>query len=186
MTLSNGGLMTVTTASGGVSHGSFGVAFSLSALPANNEFTTLFDQYRITWVDLDIIPEWNMAYTAFSSGNGTTGGWFHSAVDYDDNSAPTASQTGVSELAQYPSYKCLPITSHVRVSFKPKVALAAYAASAFTSYASASDQWLDCASSAIEHYGFKGVVEVIAPSSASVFANYRWVARVHVELRQAR
>jgi hypothetical protein len=178
--------MTVTSNAGGISHGTFGVAFTLGALPSSSELTTLFDQYRISWVELDIIPEWNMAYTAFSSGNGTMGGWFHSAVDYDDNAAPTASQVGITQLAQYPSYKCLPITSHMRLAFKPRVALAAYAASAFSSYASATDQWIDCASAAVEHYGFKGVVEVSAPSSASVFANYRWVARIHVETRMVR
>jgi len=186
MTLSNGGLTTVSTSAGGTTHGTFGVAFTLSALPNNNEITALFDQYRISWVEVEIIPEWNMAYTAFSSGNGTMGGWFHHVVDYDDAAAPTASQTGVAELAQYPSYRCVPITSQIKVALKPKVALAAYAASAFTSYASATDQWIDCASTAVEHYGFKGVIEVAAPSSATVYANFRWVVRMHVEARMLR
>jgi hypothetical protein len=124
-----------------------GTFFSLSGLPNATAYASLFDQYRICQIELWALPTGSAAVEQT--------GLFKSVVDYD-NTATTAttsffdgySNTHTSTLAN----------GHYR-RYTPHVAIAAYSG-AFTSYANRSMQWIDCASTTVQHYGVKYYTDV--------------------------
>jgi hypothetical protein len=116
--------------------------FTLGALPASTDFTSLFDQYRIIQVTVRFIP---------LAGAGTGSNPLVTAIDYDDSTAPTA----VTDLFQYDSVIFSQPGTTVERTLKPRVATAAYSG-AFTSFASADPNlWIDVASPNVQYYGLK-------------------------------
>jgi len=113
--------------------------FQFGQIPNNTSWATVFDQYMIREIEFWIC----IAQT----NNGGHAGQLYSAVDYDSAAATTEAsiqqyQNGISGNF---------INGHYH-RFKPHVALAAYAG-AFTSYANRSNQWIDSASTTVQHYG---------------------------------
>lgn len=144
-------------------YGSFALYFTLGDLPDYNEFTTLFDRYKIVAVKVSILPYANMAGTAnaVTGGNSfSVGGMWHIITDYDDASVPTPSDTGVNYLREYTNYKCQSILKPIRRTIKPRIAMATYASGAFSSYANMKSQWIDSNSPSVQHYGIKAVCEI--------------------------
>lgn len=139
----------------------FGFKFTLADLSQQSTFTDLFDQYRITKIECSLMPR---AVTTHLSGTaiGTTPTYMYYAVDYDDGNAPTT----VGELQQYGNCRTICMTPGTvkHISFKPHVAMAAFSG-AFTSYANMTNQWLDCASPSVQHYGLK---VIFPPGGAGV------------------
>jgi len=131
---------------------SFGsYTFTLNSLPNYTEFTTLFDQYRITNIRAMWMP--NVRTNTPSSASSTLLGTVPpliTVVDYDDNTA-----VDYLALMQYSNAKVHEGFSPFSMSFRPNASLAAYSG-AFTSYAAASrNQWYDVASPSIQFYGLK-------------------------------
>lgn len=89
----------------------------------------------------------------------------HSAVDYDDDAAPTASDVGIDLLRARPSYRAenCSLTRKLTYSWKPRLAVAAYGSGVFTSYANLPPVWLETASPSVAHYGYKFIFEVMNP-----------------------
>lgn len=132
----------------------YALNFRLNLLPNYTEFTSLFDAFRICGVKI-----WFL-YTSNSSD--TTGAitgarawdfWIHSIIDHDDSTALST----VADYQQAESYKINKITDRkIGRWIRPKVANAAYAGGAFSGYSEPKrNQWIDAASPAVEHYGFK-------------------------------
>lgn len=71
--------------------------FKLSDLSNYDEFSNLFDQYRIKAVKFVVIP----TFSGNDIANQLTMSSFHSAIDHNDNSPATA----VTELMEYDTYK---------------------------------------------------------------------------------
>jgi len=111
-------------------------------------FQTIFDQYRIVAMRVNIIPQNNAIRLVTNSTTSLVD--FYTVIDYDN---PTA----LSNAAAARDYEnCMiqaPGESAMRV-FQPRMALAAYAG-AFTSYANTQPLWIDCASPSVQHYGLK-------------------------------
>jgi len=139
---------------------------------------SLFDQYRIKKIHVTLSPSSNVSLPKGVLGVDTNFLPFLSTcIDLDDASNPGS-------LADVLAHQtCIThgiFDKVVRRSFKPQVSLSAYQG-AFTGYAQMSDQWLDTASSGIQHYGFKWAIEA-APVSTS--PNYVILyARAEIELR---
>jgi len=144
------------------------INFTVGALPEVSSFSALFDQYRITRVECWLTP------IPATTGLISFQNWA-SVVDLDDS-------TNLGSFAAALDYdSCLvsPISmAHYR-SFKPGVALSAYAGG-FGSYAHEISPWIDMASTGVNHYGIKLASNITAV--AVVDLTYR----LHVEFRSNR
>jgi hypothetical protein len=131
--------------------------------------------YRITKVQITVVPNNQCPL-------GTTTANYYSpllmTIDYDDNATPTAT------TQLYNATNLRIITSRngtpTNFAFKPKALLAAYTGS-FSGYASSENQWLDCASTDILHYGLKWAIA--NGSSVPTFGIY---CRYFVEFKNVR
>ena len=147
----------------------------MSDIGETTHFTNIFDQYRIVKVQVQLVP-FNLPPLA------TTTAQYYApllmAVDYDDNATPTSTQ----QLYDHSNLKI--ITSGTQkpylFTFKPAMLKAAYTGS-FSGYAPGSDQWLDCASTDIIHYGIKWAL-----ASSSVIPTYGVYIRYFIEFKQSR
>lgn len=191
--MNNAGLFTLTTpAIAGIHYMSLGLAFNMGDPSGSSELAALYDQYRLRKVELEFVPFWNEAFTAGSGGgNGLLTGVVSSAFDYDDNSAPAASNTGVLALQQYTSYRVDPLVQsmtngRLKWTVNPRVAVAVYGGGVFSSYAVFDPPWIDCASAVVEHYGIKFVFEMLNPAAVACNLDFRVIAHYHLEYREVR
>lgn len=126
--------------------------FQLANVQAYTEFTALYDQYRIKGVQLTFFWSDDQASYNINTSANARSQWMVLA-DYDDATALTAG-----DALEYPNVKILNTTGKYKMFIRPRPALAAYSG-AFTSYAQApKNQWLDCGSTGIQHYGIKMVL----------------------------
>lgn len=151
-------------------------SFQLSDLPNYTEFTGLFDAYRITGVEVIFYPV-NTVNTTGAAVNPTQA---ITCVDFDGISGPTL----VSDLEQYDTAKWHWGLRPIKRKLVPRVALAAYSG-AFTSYAEAKEnQWIDCASPSVQHYGlFFGGPTALNASGAQ---SWQPVATYFLEFKRTR
>lgn len=148
-------------------------SFTFSDLVQATSFQTIFDQYRITDLEVWLIP----GYTNSSSFTPGVSGQLYTVTDYDDDTTPSSSNN----LLQYTNVmQGPPILGHYR-RWKPHVAEALYGGGAFTSYGNIPAPWIDMSSSSVKHYGFKAGVDP-AGSSGSV-VSYGLNIRIHFECR---
>jgi hypothetical protein len=122
--------------------------FSLDQLPQYTSFTTLFDQYKFSEVQVIIRPQYNANPMQVSGTNKVP--LLYTVIDYDDNATP-------STIAQLEEYGNCQISEYETVSarFTPHMAIAAYDGSVFTSFANKTADWIDAAYPAVKHYGVK-------------------------------
>lgn len=147
-------------------------SFQLSDVDNYTEFTNLYDQYRIRRIDLQFIP----FYTQSTPGAGACSGVIYAAPDFDDISA-----TASAALRQYPACQVFGQTERIQVTVEPRLAVAAYSGT-FTSYANLRDQWIDCNSPSVQHYGFK----LAADASGGTANSFQVIGTYHLEFRSAR
>lgn len=118
--------------------------FTLSSLDQASSLVAIFDQYRISNIRVQLIPRISVVDTTANTG------LFTSLIDLDDS----ASITTLGQAHDFQSAMTSRGTeTHVR-TFVPRVALGAYAGT-FTSYANMGNQWIDTASTSVQHYGLK-------------------------------
>jgi hypothetical protein len=139
-------------------------AFSLGSLPDYTEFTALFDTYRIVGVRLCFYPLFTdtSATVAYPP--------LHTVIDYDDNAS-----LAIAQLNEYDSLQVVQTGQFFERSLTPRMALAAYSG-VFTSFATRSKQWCDCASPNITHYGLKYGMAIAGA------ANPVWQVTAHYSL----
>jgi len=148
----------------------FGFTAILSNLPDYTSLTNTFDQYRIIWMKLEILPFYNQATASITGEPPSLIG--NLIVDRDDAALPTASDSGAQVLREYASFRQWLMFSprpgpFVVTVTHPKVAVAAYQG-AFTAYANQST-WVDSAYPAVQHYGIKGLFKAFSPTPNSAF-----------------
>ncbi len=163
------GVITSTSAADGL----YAEYFTLNDLSEVSSFTSIFDQYRISRIDLML-----MAVTQPSTTAVTSPGYAFCAVvnDFDDANALSS----FSLALNYQNVSVLaPGLGHNR-SIVPHVNLEANASSQVISKQA---PWIDCSDPSVQHYGFKYAVK----QSTSTFVSswYRFY-RVHVEFRMVR
>lgn len=134
--------------------------FTLNQLSGVSDFTSLFDQYKITGAKLQLTPTLNLGQNSPFFGTSFTLGYsrVHSVIDYDDNNAPASEDA----LLEYGSHKSTaPFQTHSRY-IKPKVLHEIYRSSVTTAYAPKSSTYLDMNNTDVPHYGIK--VWISAPN----------------------
>jgi hypothetical protein len=123
-----------------------GIYFTLTNVDLTDGLTTVFDQYRIVEVEC--------ALSAFPGAAGTQevleSSQWASCIDFDNATPPTA----YAQILDEPSALWGTAASGHYHRWRPHCALGAYAG-AFTSYANVVSPWIDCVSSAVQHFGLK-------------------------------
>jgi hypothetical protein len=145
-----------------------GTSLTLNVFPNVTALTTVFDQYRIEYAEVWFLPAYNSTENSDSL--------YTTATDLDDGNTPTSQ----SVLACYQTAQTSSLNSGQYHGWVPSVALAAYSGG-FTSYAAAENQWLDCASPSVQHYGIKAAFA----ASASV-RNVQIIVRARISFRGIR
>lgn len=157
-------------------------AITLNGLPGYTDFTSLYDQYRIT--------AWTM-YFAFDRNQAAisnTAGLFDQGLplitivkDFDDATALTTED----QYSQYdPVIRTRLGERIVSVSLTPRPATALYSG-AFTSYGIGSrGLWVDAASPGVQYYGIKfNISPSVAGTNAVVLGYLRTWSKITVQCR---
>lgn len=145
-----GNITSSCNASGVSTPAAYGASFQLSDLTSFTEFTTLFDQYKITGVKLDFIPfADNTTWQVANNGAGVSapGGPLLITADHDDASPPASAN----EMLQKQTTKVVPVGRRHRMYIKPKFNLATYSGGGVAPVSG----WLDNGSTSVPHYGVK-------------------------------
>jgi len=120
------------------------VAIALSNFPNASAFESLFDQYRFEQITVRFVPQGKIP---LSTGNFSP---LITVLDYDDAATPSSLQY----VQSYDNAQETPIGDYVERTLVPRLAVALYSGTAFTSYGSAR-QWVDCNSDTVPWYGVK-------------------------------
>lgn len=125
--------------------------FTLSVVNGYTELTTLFDAYRVDYVEVQFKPVYNMA--AVSAVANIIMPQLYTVIDLDDATTP-ASLGAMNERA---TLKTVNFDKQVTRAFPPKHAKALYSGT-FASYGMA-DGWIDCNSPTVQYYGIQYGIE---------------------------
>jgi hypothetical protein len=148
----------------------FSKSFTSADILQFSSFAAVFDQYKIEAVEVWLTPYGPALATVYN-----TNGHIASVVDYDDANNPT-SIANMQEITN-----C--VTDRFNVGhykkFRPHMALAAYGG-AFTQFVNKPAQWIDCASTAAQHFGLKVGIE---PTNSNADLKVDLITRITVCFR---
>jgi len=132
------------------------VSLSLSQIDQVSALQAVFDQYKFNSVEVWITPHFSSALNV--------SGQYATVIDYDDST----NLTSFGSALDYTTCVVTPVTCGQLRRFVPHLALAAYAPSAFTSFANTKPIWLDTGNTTVAHYGLK-LAATPAITNAQVF-----------------
>jgi len=130
----------------------FAVGFKLNSLPNYAEFQALYDQYKITRVDI------MLRSNSMQSLDNTTPTSTHELPDWffvidNDDDTPI---TSTASYLQYHNLRFLSLTKNYTIRCYPRVAQMVYDGAITTAYSPATKPvWLDLANADVPHYGIK-------------------------------
>jgi len=141
-------------------------SFSLSNLPGNTDFSTLFDEYRLIQFTVQFIP----------SAETAVGQPLYTIIDPDDANIPGS--LGV--VLQYDTLAVTPPGHYLERTFQGKTSSAAYTGtfSGFTN--NDPNVWIDSASNNVLYYGLKYYI----PAAASNASTWYPLVTVVVQCRK--
>lgn len=155
--------------------------FSFADLSQYASFAAIFDQYRIDMVEIRFTPQ-ALATTITGGAVDPTTNLFGTVLDWDDANA-LSSTAAYREYDNWKSQGAYDLTVHKR-KFVPRIAVGAYGSSAFGQYTNLGPQWIDSASTAVQHYG----VKILVPANGTAATYQTWIveATYWVSLRSVR
>lgn len=123
----------------------FGISFRLSDLLDYTEFTNLFDQYRVNWVE----------YMFICKQNGSSPAWptIFIAEDHDDDAVPVINEILAKEhtqVLQFGSNRTM-----LKLRLRPNITRNVYNGVTNGYERAAPGTWVDCAVATVPHYGVK-------------------------------
>jgi len=127
----------------------------ISDLPNSSHYLSIFDQYKIAQVEIWLQPG--------ASSNITTSTTVYSVIDYDDANALISE----SNALEYQNVMFYPENiGHYR-RYIPHIATSVYTGvTPFSGFKNTKADWIDSASSTVEHFGFKAYMSA-APATVS-------------------
>lgn len=156
----------------------FGKAFRLSHITGVTDFSTLFDQYKITNVQVNIRLITNPdSTTPLDQTSGAQSANFYPKLwfchDYDDSSSPAS----LNQFREREGVKCLVMEPNkiVKYNVKPHVRMTGHGDLINWAYSPTASPWIDMANTSVDHYGFKMVFD--AEGLAAAAANL-WMIKV--------
>lgn len=156
-------------------------ASSLADLPQASSWAAVFDQYRFEEVEIHFLPLMISPGVTNTATNLCDASTF--VIDYDDSTALGSENAAL----EYDNAQTVMIYDEAVIRYKPAVAPAYFTSGAFSGYgvAPSDKEWLDSASASILHYGAKGWVGSLAPTSTLV-AGWVVYAQYTVSFRNVR
>lgn len=149
----------------GVNSSFGGAAPTVIPLPNYTEFTALYDQYRIDYVECQFYFSNN---TSSVNSPATTMPIMYLAKDYDDSNI-----ANYTDLQQYSTMKCWQLGNRTNsdgkfvIYVKPNVDVALYQGLT-TGYSRGKSQFVDTSSPQVPHYGIKIAYDpIFTPASAT-------------------
>lgn len=140
-----------------------------SLIGDSSNLGTIFDQYRITFVELALFPRSGPA-----SGLGANPGFIIGVVDYDDN----ATLASTADALDYSNAIYAPVGDGIYCEFVPRCNLSVGNTPSIA--ANSEKVWIDAASLGVQHYGFKVITSVAA---SDALTTYDLLFKLHVEWR---
>jgi len=137
-----------------------------------SSFAAIFDQYRFVQIELWAEP---FGPGASSTYINSTGARVYSVTDFDDSNNLTSG----TQATQYQNVTVSNLNEGIYRSCRPHIAVAAYGG-AFTQFKNEVSDWIDVASTGVQHYGFKFLTDPTAANNDVVF---NFFVRVHIEFR---
>jgi hypothetical protein len=125
--------------------------FALNQVPSSNEFTTLFDKYRITMVDLTFSYNYLGSTTSASQQTVELYPALNLFMDDDDAAIPT-SKSDVQERMSVQRVSFAPMRQTISVTIRPRWVQSRGGTS--TNLAPV-NSWIDMSTPAVQHYGVK-------------------------------
>lgn len=193
---------TIVFKAAGITSQSLSMGFSLSSfsiylggtnvvnvvVPNYTEFGSLFDKYRIDKVDIYYTSSWDS-----NNGSGGVQLFYGPAVAYTIDTDDALS-TSASDLMQFAKCKYTQLSNqrsrNLLASFRPEPNIPTYTAGGTIagSAGAPKDLWLDAATPAIEHYGFKMAIDQL---NTTTQANSDWTqiqfqVRYHISMKDVR
>jgi hypothetical protein len=142
--------------------------FTFGGLGYASSLATVFDQYRVKRIQVLLQPGITMTTDTVPEP-----ALWASAVDQDNAGTPAS----LASLVCKPGTCVSGFTSGHYHSWKPSIAIDAYNG-AFTGYANADEQWIDCTNTNVQYYGLKTACEV-----SNVAITIKAIVLMDVELR---
>lgn len=152
-----------------------GFNFSLDDLPNYQEFTNLYDTYRLNAVKITFLPQMteSISLSAFNNPNASVR--FFSVIDYNDSAPPAT----IDELREYQSCKFTPVLKrHSRYIYRPKIQ------DRGSTYAPGRP-WIDTSAPDQDHFGLKIGIEPIQSTNITSMG-YTVEAKYYLSFRAVR
>lgn len=160
-----------------------GTTWTTLAMPNYTEFTTLYDQFRIDWIEGEVYFSANSS-ESINANNGTLP-MLICAKDYDDSNSADSTA-----LAQYNNCQYWQLGNNMqkkKINVRPNVDIAVF--NGITSgYARAKPMFIDTSSSGVPHYGLKlATTPIVTPPAnntnlGSLFFRFRY----HITMQNTR
>lgn len=157
--------------------------FSLNNLPSSNEFTDLFDQYKICAVSLKFIPvQVQVVAPSTTAPNPVVCPSLYTCIDYDDANTVLSRQQ-IQERQTCKVSTGHSFRPHVRY-VKPMVSAVIYESLGTSAYAP-KRSWISTTDPLTPHYGIKYYLE---PTIAGSVGAYRWKveAKFYIKTRSVK
>lgn len=140
----------------------FSYTFRLNMLPNAGELANMYDRYRLDYIKLYFVNRFNLTIYNESSILGVGGIVGIMVVDYDDATAPAASEAGMNTIREFARAKSFTYDKSrvFKIGFKPAVLTEIQRNLSTTSTSPKFGLFVDMANTDIEHYGLKGVVQI--------------------------
>lgn len=152
---------------GSVSNRYAAYTFALNNVPNSNEFTTLFDQFRITHVQMHFYVQYNPAELDSTAGVGAAAyPCLYICRDNDDSTAPTS----INQLREHANVQTVILSPEkiFKFNIKPATLSNVYQSTVSNSYAPKWKEWIDCAAADTPYYGVKLGIENMTNSAQYV------------------
>lgn len=133
--------------------------FSLRDLPNYQEFTNLYDQYKINAVKISFIPQMTQSVSIGSINNPAANARFFSVIDYNDDTPLTS----IDDAREYASCKYTPILRTHKRYLKPRLQ---DRGATYTP----GRPWVNCTSPEQDYYGVKIAVEPMGSTTTQTMA----------------
>lgn len=162
------------------------IQFRLSDLPNYTDFTSVFDQYMITYVEVKFVPDFSNNQTYWRTDtNATVSDDLPTLItwtDFDDAVTPASEAAGLSNESHLikPGGEV-----HVR-KFTPRVATTYWQSAVASGYGTGMFKWLDTGSSpSVSHYGLKyAIVGSVTGGPSAPQWQYRVYVTMHLKFKK--
>lgn len=135
----------------------YGISFRLSDLPSFTQFTSLFDFYKLDWVEYIFVLK--------SSTVTNFGPIIYFAEDHDGDTAPTRPQMLAAQTTQIVTFGTDRTT--VKFRLRPNIVREVFRGVTPGYERAPPGIWLDCANADIPHYGVKYFIDNYNSGSAA-------------------